>query len=585
LNKSIAPSTFPYVHSLRRLSLLLAFILSLLGPAPYARATPVSLRVAVGGSTSDPTCGGNVDWSNPCDLYYALTSRAVLGDELWVRAGTYFPATRDPDTRQATFTLKSDVGLYGGFAGTETSRSQRNPAANVTILSGDIDHNDTSSIVGMNSYHVVTGSLADATAVLDGFTITAGYALINNVFPKNVGGGLLNDGGSPTVNNVTFNGNWASGNGGGMYNHNGSPQVANTIFSNNVATNGGGIYNDASSPRLTNLTFSGNGAYGNGGAIYNLSASPHLTNVTIYNNTAGVNGGGIYNDASSPTLAFVTFSGNTVYGNGWTIYNLNNSQPVIRNSLVWDTLWNPAISNLIYNASGSTATATYSDINMGTGAVYPGVGNLNSDPRLSLVNYTGGSVHALLAGSPAIDAVPTAQCTAADGSALATDQRGASRPHGPGCDMGAFELNAVLGILSGDGQSTDILSAFASLGVSLTSPSGDSLVHTLVTFSAPASGASAIFGSGNPATVMVASNGQAWILPYANDQLGSYIVRASAPGADPVEFHLTNGIVTPTFSATPTATPTRTATPTQTGTSTNHYQVYLPLTIKEAVGP
>jgi hypothetical protein len=368
-----------------------------------------------------------------------------------------------------------------------------------------------------------------------------------------------------------------------MYNHNGSPQVTNSIFSNNVATNGGGIYNDASSPVLTNLTFSQNGAYTNGGAIYNLSASPRLTNVSIYDNTANVNGGGIYNDASSPTLAFVTFSGNTLYGNGWTIYNLNNSQPVIRNSLVWDTLFNPAISNLIYNAPGSTTTATYSDINIGTGAVYPGVGNLNSDPRLSLVNYTGGSVHALLAGSPAIDAVPTAQCTAADGSALATDQRGASRPHGPGCDMGAFELNAVLGILSGDGQSTDINTAFASLGVSLTSSSGDSVIHTLVSFSAPASGASAIFYSGNPA--MVGSNGQAWIAPYANDQFGAYIVLASAPGADPVEFHLTNGIVTPTATPTRTPTPTSTAITTRTATGSANYRVYLPLTVKESVGP
>ena len=76
------------------------------------------------------------------------------------------------------------MAVYGGFAGTETARDQRNPAANVTILSGDIDNNDSqtpiitdlTTVTGntTNSYHVVTGGATGAT--LDGFTITAGNA-------------------------------------------------------------------------------------------------------------------------------------------------------------------------------------------------------------------------------------------------------------------------------------------------------------------------------------------------------------------------------------------------------------------------
>src|SRR6185436_11290382 len=128
---------------------------------------------------SAPSCGS--DWSDPCDLQYALTSQATAGDELWVKAGTYKPTTGTDPT--ASFVLKNGIAIYGGFAGTETLQTQRDPAANLTILSGDIDNNDDSNnadgnfidetytdIVGINSYHVVTGA---SGATLDGFTITA----------------------------------------------------------------------------------------------------------------------------------------------------------------------------------------------------------------------------------------------------------------------------------------------------------------------------------------------------------------------------------------------------------------------------
>ena len=65
----------------------------------------------------------------------------------------------------------------------------------MTILSGDIGTVDDNSD---NSYHVVTGSDTDITALLDGFTITAGNA--NVVGEKGTGGGMVNAGGSPTVN-------------------------------------------------------------------------------------------------------------------------------------------------------------------------------------------------------------------------------------------------------------------------------------------------------------------------------------------------------------------------------------------------
>ena len=146
-------------------------------PTSIANAASI-IRVTTSGATSG-TCGG--DWSHPCNLLYALGSVANSGDEIWVAAGVYKPTTSTTD-RSVSIPLKAGVALYGGFAGSETERAQRDPQAHVTIFSGDIDGDDSQTPIvteantvtglGNNSYHVVMGA---AGATLDGVTITAGY--------------------------------------------------------------------------------------------------------------------------------------------------------------------------------------------------------------------------------------------------------------------------------------------------------------------------------------------------------------------------------------------------------------------------
>ncbi|MFN8475442.1 MAG: hypothetical protein U0822_24875 [Anaerolineae bacterium] len=176
------------MHTQPRTRILVRFCLALLALAAVlllgqpASATGVVYVVPGGAGTKDGT-----SWANAKDLAAALTA-ANSGDELWVKAGTYKPTTTSD--RTATFTLKSGVALYGGFAGAETQRSQRNWTTNVTILSGAIGTvNNTSD----NSYHVVVGSLVDSTAVLDGFTITGGSAdaPISELSADHDGGGML----------------------------------------------------------------------------------------------------------------------------------------------------------------------------------------------------------------------------------------------------------------------------------------------------------------------------------------------------------------------------------------------------------
>ena len=137
-------------------------------------------------------------WSNAfTDLQTALAS--ARNCQVWVAKGVYFPT--DTTDRTQAFLLRSGVQVYGGFAGTETLLSQRDWFANPTVLSGDIDHNDTnkdpngivpnvSDIVGANAYHVLVGSGADQTAVFDGFIINAGQATLDPYTTTRVAGSI-----------------------------------------------------------------------------------------------------------------------------------------------------------------------------------------------------------------------------------------------------------------------------------------------------------------------------------------------------------------------------------------------------------
>jgi hypothetical protein len=423
-----------------------------------------TILFAVPGGVTSGLCES---WANACELRYALTS-AVSGQEIWVAAGAYKPTTGA--NRSATFQLKNGVALYGGFAGTETTRDQRDPAANLTSLSGDIDNNDSqkpiitdlTTVTGnnTNSYNVVTGA---NNAILDGFTITAGYA--NGGTCPNIdcyGGGMNNDSSSPELTNIIFSGNWATY-GGGMFNENSHPSLTKVTFSNNsVQYGGGGMFGQGgSSPTLTNVTFSGNSANKGGGMFNHNSSNPTLTNVTFSENSADEGGGlfnqvssnpvlinvtfssnlankggAMYNSGSSPTMTNVTFSGNSAVDHGGGMYIADYSYPQFRNTIFWGNTAAGGIGAQIYNFSGNT-TSSDSIVQGGcTDTSWScGTNIITADPMLgSLGNYGGSSqVYPLLAGSSAINTGDDAVCPA-------TDQRGLSRPQGIHCDIGAFEL-------------------------------------------------------------------------------------------------------------------------------------------------
>jgi predicted outer membrane repeat protein len=251
----------------------------------------------------------------------------------------------------------------------------------------------TTNLVGNNSYHVVVGSGVNNIAVLDGFSVTGGNA--NGTSPNNLGSGLYNSSGSPTLSNVTFSGNSAYL-GGGVYNASGSsPLLSNVTFSSNSAAFGGGLYNTSSTPTLTNVVFSGNSAFttgsGYGGGMYNYQSSSTLTNVTFSGNSA-YGGGGMSNQSSSNSiLTNVTFSGNSATGSGGGMYIVSSS-PVLTNVTF---ISNSATSGGgLFNESNSNplltnVTFSGNSVSVDGGGMY----NWNSSPTLANITFSGNSAY------------------------------------------------------------------------------------------------------------------------------------------------------------------------------------------------
>jgi predicted outer membrane repeat protein len=385
----------------RIFSLFFIFIL-LLGSAPFHQAQALSATwYAKPAATGSGNCSS---WANACSLQKALAD-APNGTEIWVMQGTHKPTTVTSD-RTATFQLKDGVAIYGGFAGTETSRSARNPASRPTILSGDIG---VESYKADNSYHVVKGA---SGATLDGFIITLGCA--NSTTPPD-------------------------GYGGGIYNTAASPALSNLIINDNTAFYGGGIYNSASSPVLTNSTLSNNTAVDYGGGMENWNnSSPQVTNVTFSGNTA-FEGGGMQNWFSNPTITNATFSGNSATDAGGGIHSWSESVPQVRNTILWGNTAVLAGSGQVYDETPNNTVLSYNVLQgpCPAGAVCSHL--VTTDPKLGTLGNNGGYTPTipLLPGSSALN-------TADQGLCPAFDQRGVARPQGAGCDIGAYELRLYM---------------------------------------------------------------------------------------------------------------------------------------------
>ena len=372
-------------------------------------------------------------------LAYALAAPALAAT---------FDVTKIADTNDGTCGLDCSLREAIGAANTLAGADIINLPAGIYTLSiagagedanatGDLDITGDLTVNGAgNTSSIIDGGAIDRViTVLSGATVFIDAVTIRNGDPGPGFGaaGMLNAG-TLILTNSAVTDNTGDDFGGGIYNT-GTLTLADSTVSDNVllgsntSGGGGGIFSSGTMT-LTRTTVSGNSTIGRGGGIYGADPTITLKNSTVSGNIA-LNGGGIFNRFGTVNLISSTLTDNTATDNGGGVWNFGGTTS-LRNTIVsGNTAATPSddcagsITSLGHNLAGDASCALLS------------AGDLNStNPLLGPLSDNGGPTmtHALLSGSPAINAVPVASCT------VSTDQRGVPRPQGADCDIGSFEV-------------------------------------------------------------------------------------------------------------------------------------------------
>ncbi|MCX7993170.1 MAG: hypothetical protein N2651_05830, partial [Fimbriimonadales bacterium] len=257
-------------------------------PSEVSNALPFTLTEApiiyVTPQGNDANSGNS--WANAKRTVQAGINAASAGQQVWVKAGTY----------NERLTLREGVRVFGGFAGNETARIQRDLYAHESILNGQ------------NAGVVVTVPAGTTRAtVLDGFTITGGAVSGSN------GAGVRMSNSSAVISNNFILNNSATGGGfgAGVSILGGAPLILNNVIARNTATNSAGVYLSNTTAQLINNTITHNTSANasTGAAVY----ASDDTNVLLVNNIIAFQTGGACIERKNVSTANVTLRANCVF--------------------------------------------------------------------------------------------------------------------------------------------------------------------------------------------------------------------------------------------------------------------------------
>lgn len=400
--------------------------------------------------------------------------------------------------------LFGNAAFHGGGGGL-TSRAGELTISG-SLLSENTSGRDGGGVLNVEGTLTITASTLDGnSADLDGggvhsqgdtSIVTIDDSLLSGNTASAAGGGVYNEGGTLTITDSTFSGNTAESaifnGGGGVCSRDGALTITDSTFSGNTAVySDGGVFSVRNIVNITGSTFSGNTAGRWGGGVRHYTTQMTIANSTISGNTAssrgggigssghvtitnstisdntGTNGGGIDIYGGSLTMTNSTISGNTALNEGGGMYlyaskddNITINRSLVSGNWAWgvgDEVSKHRLSTIIadnYNLFGHSGISNADAFDLFT----PGPTDITATsdgtdptPLSAILNTTlqnnGGptNTHALLPGSPALDAASSADCQAGT-PANGLDQRGEPRnvdgdgsPSANECDIGAFE--------------------------------------------------------------------------------------------------------------------------------------------------
>ena len=357
----------------------------------------------------------------------------------------------------------------------------------VTVLGGDAEGGggisvDSAELSIFDS--AVEDNLGSGIDVLSATLLVSGSVVEGNSSDSPGGGIYASPFSGVTIEDSMIMGNSATGGGGVASSHSSDITIRDSVISENSAIYTGGVSVSESQILVERTTISGNSSQEGSGGIALWWADAEISSSTVAGNQSDSGAGGLLlTQFTVATIDNTTVSGNAGFEGGGAAFGDGNHVQISNSTIVDNSaqrgggisaetgvplvelensilarnsaslegpdcfmeLAQAPISSAGHNILGDVSDCDFA----ATLGDQVGMAPSPIDPLLGPLADNGGptSTHALLLGSPAIDAVPVADCTYDDDGnpdtpevPLPTDQRGVSRPQGVACDVGAFEL-------------------------------------------------------------------------------------------------------------------------------------------------
>lgn len=366
-----------------------------IGAYEFQKIPTSRIRYVKAGGTGDGSSWANAsgDLQKMIDELAGSNSQGLAG-EVWVAAGTYAPQSQliSGTAYSASFRMRDGISVYGGFAGTETSKQERAKGTmpwdftNETILEAayydhaNLQWNNNKWTLTSDSRHVVwfapMANEADftRTTMLDGVTVQGGYAQGGtglDDFKTDRGAGVYMDGANTYLTNCIVKENYATGNGGGVYLRNG--RIENSlIYNNNADADGGAVYVENRGLVLRSMLANNSAHNGAGAYLHNeveaLNDHPEyliLSTCVVSNNTMTGNGavycgkGGVLMQNTITNNRCVTATDATDANASQTAGIYADEYALVLNSVIWNNQKNDGTNIPMYARNPSTSTVRF----------------------------------------------------------------------------------------------------------------------------------------------------------------------------------------------------------------------------------